>query len=86
MNIFMQSTAVTLFKVQSKINALHGKLKIWGDYISRNDIECFENLSSFLKFNKLEFFQETKDSIRNHLTCISQTLKDYYPVTYESKL
>ncbi len=60
--------------------------KLWGDYVSRNDIECFENLSSFLKFNELALFQETKDSIGNHLTGISQTLKEYFPVTYESKL
>ncbi len=65
MNISTQGTAVTLFKVQSKIKALYRKLKLWGDYISRNDVECFENLISFLKFNKLAHFQETKDTIGN---------------------
>ena len=43
-NLAMQGTNVTCFKVKDKINALQGKLKLWGECIAEGDVECFENL------------------------------------------
>ena len=78
-NLAMRGTNVTCFKVKDKMNALQGKLKLWGEYIAKGDFECFENLSSFLLANSISLNQDTKDDISQHFSEMANSITEYFP-------
>ena len=63
----MYGTNVKSFKVKDEMNTLQGKPKLWGEYIAKGDVECFENLKSFLQANSISLNQDTKEDILQHI-------------------
>ena len=80
---FSKGTNVTCFNVKNKMNALQGKLKLWGKYIAKGDVECFKNRSSFLLAKSISF---TKDDILQHLSDMADKITEYFPNEMKTKI
>ncbi|XP_076314680.1 zinc finger BED domain-containing protein 5-like [Tachypleus tridentatus] len=85
-NATMQGTRVTYFKVQSKMEALQRKLKLWGEYILTEKLECLENLSGFLFMNEISLSEDTKVSVLQHISGLCTTIGEYFPPHSEQLL
>jgi hypothetical protein len=84
LNLSLQGLDISVFSVQDKIESIMKKLQFWEKCIESNQTECFSNLHNFLIENQLKLDQNTETNIIAHLTGLSTTFREYFPVLSDS--
>lgn len=80
-NLSLQGPNSTIFKVNSRINSIKSKLKLWEECITKNNTECFANLNDFLETSNTALDPNLKSNILEHLNGLKNTFLEYFPPT-----
>lgn len=79
LNLELQNSSITVFKVADKIESMLKKIDFWKTCIQNNQAEVFGTLHDFLSDNNLPISNEVKHQIVTHLTNLKDSFRKYFP-------
>ncbi|CAI6357184.1 unnamed protein product [Macrosiphum euphorbiae] len=80
LNLSLQGSHVTIFKVEDKIEAMIKKLELWNLRLSKKNYDSFQNLNNFLELTEEELSGEVFKYIKQHIEDLQRSFRDYFPV------
>lgn len=84
LNLSLQVSAITVFKVSEKIESMTKKIDFWMSCIMKGQTEIFDTLDEFLKENELQISHDVQVAICEHLKGLKSSFEKYFPKQEES--
>ncbi|XP_025414328.1 zinc finger BED domain-containing protein 5-like [Sipha flava] len=81
LNLSLQGSHVTIFKVEDKIEAMIKKLEQWNYRLSKKNYDSFQNFNNFLELTKKELSGEVSKNIKQHIEDLQRSFRDYFLVS-----
>ncbi|XP_025416803.1 zinc finger BED domain-containing protein 5-like [Sipha flava] len=81
LNLSLQGSHVTIFKVEDKIEAMIKKLELWNLRLSKKNYDSFQNFNNFLELTKEELSGEVSKYIKQHIEDLQRSFRDYFLLT-----
>lgn len=78
-NLSLQISSMTIFRVSEKIESMMKKIEFWRSCILQGQTEVFETLHDFLKENELQVSCDAKLQISEHLKGLKSSFVRYFP-------
>ncbi|CAK6977731.1 zinc finger BED domain-containing protein 5 [Scomber scombrus] len=75
----LQGSAVSVFKVQHKVEATIRKLAQWKKRVDQGNYDSFENMSDFLTKEETRLPNTVTNAVKEHLEGLKTQLREYFP-------
>jgi zinc finger BED domain-containing protein 5/7/8/9 len=86
LNLTLQGSNVTVFKVQEKVEAATKKLNLWSRHVEAGNYKAFKNLTELQKeYNMSSMPDEILAAIKEHLLGLKTSLKEHFPPINSNK-
>ncbi|CAK6977302.1 zinc finger BED domain-containing protein 5-like [Scomber scombrus] len=79
LNLALQGSAVSVFKVQHKVEATIRKLAQWKKRVDQGNYDSFENISDFLTKEETRLPNTVTNAVKEHLEGLKTQLREYFP-------
>lgn len=80
LNLSLQGTHITIFKVEDKIEAMIKKLELWSLRLSKKNYDPFPNLKNFIESTEEELSDKDSKYFIQHMGDMQRSFRDYFPV------
>ncbi|KAL4136257.1 hypothetical protein QTP88_007808 [Uroleucon formosanum] len=80
LNLSLQGTHITIFKVEDKIEAMIKKLELWSLRLSKKNYDPFPNLKNFIETTEEELSDKDSKYFIQHMGDMQRSFRDYFPV------
>ncbi|XP_062294532.1 zinc finger BED domain-containing protein 5-like [Scomber scombrus] len=79
LSLALQGSAVSVFKVQHKVEATIRKLAQWKKRVDQGNYDSFENMSDFLTKEETRLPNTVTNAVKEHLEGLKTQLREYFP-------
>jgi len=80
LNLSLQGTHITIFKVEDKIEAMIKKLELWSLRLSKKNYDPFPNLKNCIESTEEELSDKDSKYFIQHMGDMQRSFRDYFPV------